>query len=176
METRRSQKSAIPAQMRFELVKTMRPLMVAQAWRQTGNQKLSSMMLFSCFRFFLTLIVIQERWNPDQQAFERNTPMNQTTISAIQALLKSDNTVTEEQAQQILNFCKKPTVRRRLITAREAQKMLSCSRPTLRFLVKQGRLQQINFSCRRVRFDFDEVQRFANNGATAEMPEAAKRP
>ena len=102
--------------------------------------------------------------------------MTQTTISAIQALLKSDNTVTEEQAQNILNFCKKPTVRRRLITAREAQKMLSCSRPTLRFLVKQGRLQQINFSSRRVRFDFDEVQRFANNGATAEMTEAADRP
>ena len=161
--------------MRFELVKNMRPLMVARAWRQTGNQQLSSMMLFSCFRFFLTLIVIQERRNTDQQAFERNT-MTQTTINAIQALLKSDNTVTEEQAQQILNFCKKPTVRRRLITAREAQKMLSCSRPTLRFLVKQGRLQQINFSCRRVRFDFDEVQRFANNGATTEMTEVADRP
>ena len=149
--------------------------MVVRAWRQTGNQQLSSMMLFSCFRFFLTLIVIQERRNTDQQAFERNT-MTQTTINAIQALLKSDNTVTEEQAQQILNFCKKPTVRRRLITAREAQKMLSCSRPTLRFLVKQGRLQQINFSSRRVRFDFDEVQRFANNGTSTEMSEATDRP
>ena len=101
--------------------------------------------------------------------------MTQTTINAIQALLKSDNTVTDEQAQKILNCCKMPTVRRRLINAREAQKMLSCSRPTLRFLVKQGRLHQINFSSRRVRFDFDEVQRFANNGASAEMAGDADR-
>ena len=149
--------------------------MVARAWRQTGNQQLSSMMLFSCFRFFLTLIVIQERRNTDQQAFERNT-MNQTTINAIQALLKSDNTVTEEQAQQILNCCKKPTVRRRLITAREAREILSCSRPTLRALVKRGYLQQINFSSRKVRFDLADVQRFANNGTSAEMSEATDRP
>ena len=102
--------------------------------------------------------------------------MTQTTINAIQALLKSDNTVTEEQAQNILNFCKKPTVRRRLITARETQKMLSCSRPTLRALVKRGYLQQINFSSRKVRFDLADVQRFANNGATAEMTDATDRP
>ena len=92
--------------------------------------------------------------------------MNQTTINAIQALLKSDNTVTDEQAQNILNCCKKPMVRRRLITAREAREILSCSRPTLRALVKHGVLQQINFSSRRVRFDFDAVQSFANNGAS----------
>lgn len=102
--------------------------------------------------------------------------MTQTTINAIQALLKSDNTVTEEQAKEILKCCKMPIVRRHLINAREAQSILSCSRPTLRLLVKQGRLQQINFSSRRVRFDFDEVQRFANNGASAEMTEVADRP
>lgn len=102
--------------------------------------------------------------------------MNQTTINAIQALLKSDNTVTDEQAQNILNCCKKPMVRRRLITAREAREILSCSRPTLRALVKRGYLQQINFSSRKVRFDLSDVQRFANNGASAEMPEAADRP
>jgi predicted site-specific integrase-resolvase len=50
------------------------------------------------------------------------------------------------------------------------------SRPTLRALVKRGVLQQINFSSRKARFDYAEVQRFANNGASAESTGAADRP
>ena len=93
--------------------------------------------------------------------------MTQSTVDAIQALLKADTTVTDEQAKSILRCCKGTNTRRHLINAREACTILACSRPTHRFLVKQGRLQQINFSSRKVRFDFDEVQRFANNGAQA---------
>ena len=92
--------------------------------------------------------------------------MNQSTINAIESLLKADASVTEEQAKCIIQRCKQSNTRRHLINAREACAILSCSRPTLRFLVKQGRLQQINFSSRRVRFDFDAVQSFANNGAS----------
>ena len=102
--------------------------------------------------------------------------MTEVTLNTIQAILKADTTVTEEQTKSILRCCKQTNTRRHLINAREACSLLSCSRPTLRLLVKQGRLQQINFSSRRVRFDFDEVQRFANNGATAEITEAADRP
>ena len=91
--------------------------------------------------------------------------MTDVTLNTIQALLKADTTVTEEQAKSILRSCKQTNTRRHLINAKEAQSILSCSRPTLRLLVKQGHLQQINFSSRKVRFDFDEVQRFANNGA-----------
>lgn len=93
--------------------------------------------------------------------------MTQSTIDAIQALLKADATVTEEQEKCIIRSCKQTNTRRHLINAREACSLLICSRPTLRLLVKQGHLQQINFSSRKVRFDFDEVQRFANNGAQA---------
>lgn len=93
--------------------------------------------------------------------------MTQSTINTIQAILRADETVTEEQAKSILRCCKEKNTRRHLINAKEACSILNCSRPTLRFLVKQGHLQQINFSCRRVRFDFDEVQRFANNGSQA---------
>ena len=92
--------------------------------------------------------------------------MNQSTINAIESLLKADSTVTEEQAKSILLCCKQSNTRRHLINAREACSLLSCSRPTLRALVKHGVLQQINFSSRRVRFDFDAVQSFANNGAS----------
>ena len=93
--------------------------------------------------------------------------MTQSTIDAIQALLRSDTTVTEEQAKGILRSCKQTTVRRHLINAREAMAILGVTRPTLRAYVNQGHLQQLNFSSRKVRFDADEVQRFANNGAQA---------
>ena len=92
--------------------------------------------------------------------------MTPATINAIQTLLKTDATVGEEQAASILRCCKQTTVRRRLINAREAMAVLAVSRPTLRALVKQGHLQQINFSSRKARFDADEVQRFANNGSS----------
>ena len=96
--------------------------------------------------------------------------MTQSTIDAIQALLRSDTTVSEEQAKGILRCCKQTTARRHLINARNAMSILGdISRPTLRAFVKQGYLQQINFSSRRVRFDADEVQRLANNGASVGM-------
>ena len=93
--------------------------------------------------------------------------MTEVTLNTIQALLKADTTVTEEEAKTILRCCKEKNTRRHLINAREACSLLTCSRPTLRLLVKQGHLQQINYSSRKVRFDFEEVQRFANNGAQA---------
>ena len=95
--------------------------------------------------------------------------MTPATINAIQTLLKADATVDEEQAANILRCCKQTNVRRRLINAREAMAILAVSRPTLRFYVKQGYLQQINFSSRKVRFDADEVQRLANNGTSVGM-------
>ena len=91
--------------------------------------------------------------------------MNQSTINAIESLLKADASVTDEQAKCIIRCCKQSNTRRHLINAREACSLLSCSRPTLRALVKHGVLQQINFSSRKARFDFDQVQSFANNGA-----------
>ena len=86
--------------------------------------------------------------------------MTDVTLNTIQALLKADTTVTEEQAKSILRSCKQTNVRRHLINAREAMSILGVSRPTLRAYVKQGLLEQVNFSSRKARFDFEEVQRF----------------
>ena len=103
--------------------------------------------------------------------------MTESTINTIQAILKADTTVSEEQAASILRCCKQTTVRRRLINAREAMAILGgISRPTLRALVKRGVLQQIKFSSRKARFDYAEVQRFANNGTSAGLTGTADRP
>ena len=103
--------------------------------------------------------------------------MTESTLNTIQTILKADTTVSEEHAANILRCCKQTTVRRRLINAREAMAILGgISRPTLRALVKRGLLQQINFSSRKARFDYAEVQRFANNGTSAGLTGTADRP
>jgi predicted DNA-binding transcriptional regulator AlpA len=90
--------------------------------------------------------------------------MTSETIARIRAILKADTSVTEEQAKSILRGCKRANVPRHLINAREAMAILGVTRPTLRAYVKQGRLNQINISSRKVRFDADEVRHFASNG------------
>ena len=103
--------------------------------------------------------------------------MTDSTINTIQAILKADTTVSEDHAASILRCCRQTTVRRRLINAREAMAILGgISRPTLRALVKRGVLQQINFSSRKARFDYAEVQRFAKNGTSAGLTGTADRP
>jgi len=91
--------------------------------------------------------------------------------------LKADTSVTEEQAKSILRGCKRANVPRHLINAREAMAILGgISRPTLRALVMRGVMQQINFSSRKARFDYAEVQRFANNGTPVGLTGATDRP
>ena len=103
--------------------------------------------------------------------------MTESTLNTIQTILKADTTVSEEHAANILRCCKQPTVHRRLINARAAMSILGgISRPTLRALVKRGVLQQINFSSRKARFDYAEVQRIANNGTPVGLTGATDRP
>ena len=57
-----------------------------------------------------------------------------------------------------------PRVKRKLVSAKEAQAMLGISRPTLRAYVKRGVLEQVNFSSRKVRFDEQQVSRLVYLG------------
>ena len=94
--------------------------------------------------------------------------MKENTIELIRTLLSSDETVSQELADNILRLCRKPVVRRSLIGAKKAMEILQISRPTLRAYVKSGALTQINHSPRKVRFDEEEVRKFSYNGAVKE--------
>ena len=94
--------------------------------------------------------------------------MKENTIELIRTLLSSDETVSQELADNILRLCRKPVVRRSLIGAKKAMEILQISRPTLRAYVKSGALTQINYSPRKVRFDEEEVRKFSYNGAVKE--------
>ena len=94
--------------------------------------------------------------------------MKENTIELIRTLLSSDETVSQELADNILRLCRKPVVRRSLIGAKKVMEILQISRPTLRAYVKSGTLTQINYSPRKVRFDEEEVRNFSYSGTIKE--------
>ena len=95
--------------------------------------------------------------------------MNQKTIDGIRIFLESDDSVPKNKIDTILRSIQQTTApRRHLIGAKEAMDLLSISRPTLRKYVHQGLITQVAFSSRKIRFDEDEIRRFASNGAPTE--------
>lgn len=92
--------------------------------------------------------------------------MKTETINVIRSILTADETVTKDKLESVLRNLRQTTVQHRhLVGARQAMEILGVSRPTLRAYVKQGFISQIGFSSRKVRFDEDEIRRFADNGA-----------
>ena len=112
---------------------------------------------------FLTLPL---SWTHHQPAFERKNKMKTETINVVRSILTADETVSNEKLESVLRNMRQTTAQHRhLIGARQAMEILGVSRPTLRAYVKQGFISQIGFSSRKVRFDEDEIRRFADNGA-----------
>ena len=94
--------------------------------------------------------------------------MKQETIDVVRSILAADETVSKDKLESVLRNLRQTTVpHRHLIGAKDAQRILSVSRPTLRKLVHQGFITQIAFSSRKIRFDEDEVHRFADNGVSS---------
>lgn len=85
--------------------------------------------------------------------------MKQSTIETIETIIKADAEVTPEQIRNVLTACKSPTIRRKMIHAKSAMEILDVSRPTLRKLVREKKLQAINLTPRKTRFYLDEVER-----------------
>ena len=93
--------------------------------------------------------------------------MKQETIDVVRSILTADETVTKDKLESVLRNLRQTTAQHRhLIGARQAMAILGVSRPTLRGYVKQGFITQIGFSSRKVRFDEEEVRRFADNGVS----------
>jgi len=92
--------------------------------------------------------------------------MKQETIDVVRSILAADETVSKDKLESVLRNLRQATVpHRHLIGARQAMDILGVSRPTLRSYMKHGFITQIAFSSRKVRFDEDEIRRFASNGA-----------
>ena len=91
--------------------------------------------------------------------------MKQETIDVVRSILAADETVSKDKLESVLrNLRQTAAPHRHLIGARQAMAILGVSRPTLRAYVKQGFIEQIAFSSRKIRFDETDVRRFADNG------------
>ena len=94
--------------------------------------------------------------------------MKQETIDVVRSILAADETVSKDKLESVLRILRQTAAPpRHLIGARQAMAILGVSRPTLRGYVKQGFITQIGFSSRKVRFDEEEVRRFADNGVSS---------
>ena len=125
--------------------------------------------LETAFLFFhgslLTLPLWQTHKHPRS---EREDNMKQETISGIRTFLAADETVPKDKIETVLRSIRQTTAQHRhLIGARQAMEILGVSRPTLRSYMKQGFITQIAFSSRKVRFDENEIRRFADNGVSS---------
>lgn len=99
--------------------------------------------------------------------------MREDVRCAIKLLLENDQSVSSEQRGRILAACRsQPTaVRRRLGTARQAAEILGCHPKTVYRWAARGNLHPIRHSLRKVRFDLDEVEVFANHGTNQQGAE-----
>lgn len=87
--------------------------------------------------------------------------MQESTINAIKTLAGADPEASPEQVRVLLAACKNPTARRKTIRTREALAILGISGPTLRNLIRSGKLTRIQPTPRTSRFYLDEVEALA---------------
>ena len=97
--------------------------------------------------------------------------MNESVATAIMTMARADASMSREQLDALAEICRgRGVIRRKLIGARSVRELLgepegrSISAPTLRRYVREGKLNQIRLSSRKVRYDEREVQKLLNNG------------
>ena len=95
--------------------------------------------------------------------------MKDATLVTIRGILDADSTVDSEQRQRILQACK-TRLAARMGTAREAAEILGCHVRTLERYAEAGRLRRVHLSPRKIRYDLNEVTRFAREGISATGP------
>lgn len=95
--------------------------------------------------------------------------MKTETLSTIAAIVRSDETTTQEHREQILIVCRSPVKPPRPVPIgiREVCALLEVHPVTIHRWVKRGVLHPIRLSPRRVRYDRNEVIRLREEGVTS---------
>ena len=77
------------------------------------------------------------------------------------------STASASTGWEVLAACNRAQRHRQLVTARKAGETLGCHPKTVERYAKRGLLTVIRFSARKLRYDLDEVEAFANDGLNA---------
>ena len=90
--------------------------------------------------------------------------MQERTKEHIRLALASDPDISGQLKKRVFSLLEGKPPRRKLIPTREACEILDCHPITLRRLEKRGHLKAIRLSARKIRWDLDEIQNFADYG------------
>ena len=93
--------------------------------------------------------------------------MHDSICNAILTMVSNDPMASAAEKKIIEEVCTGkglPVKRKKLILRKEVLNILGVSAPTLRQYIKKNLLKEIRLSCRKIRFDYDEVVSFAENG------------
>jgi excisionase family DNA binding protein len=91
--------------------------------------------------------------------------MKAATQKLIEAVLVADESVTPEQRAEILRACSQGVrPKPKHVGVRQAAQVLGCHPKTIYRYVRKGLLHTVHYSCRKVRFDLNEVEAFAASG------------
>ena len=89
----------------------------------------------------------------------------ETTTQIVKAALAADVTATDEEKKKIIKAMSPTSETEKMLSAKEVCEILNVTRRTLVNYVADGKLHQINYSQRKVRFRRDEVIAFASGRA-----------
>ena len=95
--------------------------------------------------------------------------MKRETLVALEAVISSDSTCSEEQKEQILKACKEFRPEKpRMGTVRQAARILDCHVKTVQRYAAMGILHAVYITRRKVRYDLNEVERLLIQGVRHE--------
>jgi hypothetical protein len=93
--------------------------------------------------------------------------LQRETVATIRAVAAADPYSTPELVERIVQACTQPRPRRRLGTKHDAAAILGCHAESVKRYARRGLLHPVRITARRVRYDLDEVIRFADHGANS---------
>ena len=93
--------------------------------------------------------------------------MKPTTLAIMKSALASDDTVSPEQAETILKNLRTSSqdCKPRPGTIKQAAEILEVHPVTIRRYAQAGLLSPIRITCRKVRYDLNEVEQLAESGS-----------
>ena len=89
----------------------------------------------------------------------------ETTAQIIKSALAMDANATDEEKKKIMKAMSPTAEAEKMLSSKEVCEMLNITRRTLGNYVSAGKLNQINYSPRKIRFRRDEVVAFASGRA-----------
>jgi hypothetical protein len=94
--------------------------------------------------------------------------MKTATLTTIRSILYADGSLAPEEVDAAVNRMTKPIPsKRKQVTVKRAAEILQVHPKTVQRYAAEGKLSRIVHSPRKIRYDLEEVERFAAEGINA---------